>query len=140
MIRSLCNLSFLLEHLVSLPYTCQTCFQKAKNKAYTFRLLTALIPLLLGAVVGLVFAYGIISAIVVCTLLGPYTCSGLPVVSRLGFTRLESIPATVGVNGSGPPQYLWIYLRSVAQPFSQVFPQPPSLCKYLRSRSSYPSF
>jgi hypothetical protein len=47
---------------------------------------------------------------------------GLPVASRLGFTRLESIAARIGVSGSGPTAYLWIYLRSVAQPFSQVFP------------------
>jgi Kef-type K+ transport system membrane component KefB len=47
-------------------------FQKAKNKAYIFCLLTALIPLLFGAVLGFVFGYGIIPAIVVGTLLGLY--------------------------------------------------------------------
>ena len=124
-IRSICNLSLSCANTSSAFPILAKPFQKAKNKAYIFCLLTALIPLLFGAVVGSYSATGLFLQLWLARFWGRIRFSGLPVVSRLGFTRLESIAATVGVDGSGPTQYLWIYLRSVAQPFSQVFPSLP---------------
>ena len=71
-------------------------FRKARNKVYAFGLLTTFLPLLLGTAVGLLFGYPTVSAIVIGSLLASHTLLGLPIVARLGLTRLEPITVTVG--------------------------------------------
>ena len=71
-------------------------FRKARNRAIAFGLLTTFLPLLLGTGVALLFGYPVLLAIVIGSLLGPHTLLGLPIVSRLGETRLEPMVITVG--------------------------------------------
>lgn len=71
-------------------------FRLARNKSIIFGLVTTLVPLLLGAAVGLLFGYSLIPAIVLGSLLASHTLLGLSIVSRLGETRLEPIIVTVG--------------------------------------------
>lgn len=71
-------------------------FRQAQRKAITFGFFTTGIPLLLGTAVGLGFGYHTIAAVVLGSLLASHTLLGLPVVARLGETRLEPIVVTVG--------------------------------------------
>lgn len=71
-------------------------FRKAKNKSYLFGVLTTFLPLLLGTGVALLFGYPALPAVVIGSLLAPHTLLGLPIVSRLGQTRLEPVTVTVG--------------------------------------------
>jgi Kef-type K+ transport system membrane component KefB len=59
-------------------------------------LITAAVPLLFGAAVGLGFGYGTITAIVVGALLASHTLLGSRVVAELGANRLEPVTVTVG--------------------------------------------
>jgi Kef-type K+ transport system membrane component KefB len=71
-------------------------FEKVRNKSYVFGLATTLVPLVLGTGVGLFFGYPVIPAIVIGSLLASHTLLGLPIISRLGETRLEPVTITVG--------------------------------------------
>ena len=71
-------------------------FRQAQGRSIVFGLMTTGIPLLLGTVVGLVFGYGTIAAIVIGSLLASHTLLGLPVVIRYGAHRREPIIITVG--------------------------------------------
>jgi Kef-type K+ transport system membrane component KefB len=71
-------------------------FRQARRKAITFGLFTTGIPLLLGTAVGLSFGYHTIAAVVLGSLLASHTLLGLPIIARLGETRLEPITVTVG--------------------------------------------
>jgi len=71
-------------------------FLQKRSRTVAFGLLTTLIPLILGTVVGLMFGYQAIPAIVLGSLLGSHTLLGLPIVNNLGITRLEPITITVG--------------------------------------------
>jgi Kef-type K+ transport system membrane component KefB len=71
-------------------------FRRAKNRSIIFGILTTTFPLILGTVVGLRFGYGAIPAVVIGSLLASHTLVGLPIITRLGETRLEPIVVTVG--------------------------------------------
>jgi Kef-type K+ transport system membrane component KefB len=71
-------------------------FQKIRNKAYIFGILTTTLPLLLGTTVGLLFGYGMVPVLVIGSLLASHTLLGMQIVSRWGETRLEPIMITVG--------------------------------------------
>lgn len=71
-------------------------FRQKRNRTLFFGLLTTLIPLILGTLVGVLFGYWVIPAIVLGSLLASHTLLGLPIVSRLGLVRLEPITVTVG--------------------------------------------
>jgi Na+:H+ antiporter len=71
-------------------------FRQARRKAITFGLFTTGTPLLLGTAVGLSFGYHTIAAVVLGSLLASHTLLGLPIIARLGETRLEPITVTVG--------------------------------------------
>lgn len=73
-----------------------TLFRKVQNRSTAFGLLTTILPLLLGTGVALLFGYRAIPAIVIGSLLASHTLLGLPIVSRLGATRLEPVTITVG--------------------------------------------
>ena len=53
-------------------------------------------PLLLGTLFSLAFGYAIIPAVVVGSLLASHTLLGLPILRRLGATRLEPVIVTIG--------------------------------------------
>lgn len=71
-------------------------FLKRRNRSIIFGLLTTMAPLILGTVVGLLFGYRAIPAVVLGSLLASHTLLGLPIVTRLGITRLEPIIITAG--------------------------------------------
>ena len=71
-------------------------FRQTQNRSITFGLITAGVPLLLGATVGLLFRYEPIAAIVVGSLLASHTLLGSRVVVELGANRLEPFIVTVG--------------------------------------------
>jgi Kef-type K+ transport system membrane component KefB len=73
-----------------------TLFRKVKNRSIAFGLLTTILPLLLGTGVALLFGYRAIPAVVIGSLLASHTLLGLPIVARLGETRLEPVTITVG--------------------------------------------
>jgi len=70
-------------------------FRKVRNKSYVFGILTTTLPLLLGTAVGLLFGYALVPALVIGSLLASHTLLALPVLSRLGETRLEPMVITV---------------------------------------------
>ena len=71
-------------------------FRQSRNKSMTFGLVTTLTPLGLGTAVGLLFGYNFIPALVLGSLLASHTLLGLPIIGRLGETRLEPVIITVG--------------------------------------------
>jgi len=71
-------------------------FRQTQSRSITFGLITAGVPLLLGAAVGLLFGYGPIAAVVVGSLLASHTLLGSRVVAELGANRLEPVIVTVG--------------------------------------------
>jgi Kef-type K+ transport system membrane component KefB len=70
-------------------------FQKARNRALLFGLLTTMVPQLLGTSVALLFGYTFITAIVIGSLLASHTLLGLPTITRLGETHLDFFTVTV---------------------------------------------
>jgi len=71
-------------------------FRKAKNRSIAFGMLTTLLPLILGTGVAALFGYPFIASVVVGSLLASHTLLGLPILVRLGGTRLEPMTVTVG--------------------------------------------
>src|SRR5262245_32886218 len=71
-------------------------FRKAQTRAIVFGLATTTVPLLLGTLFSLAFGYPIIPAVVVGSLLASHTLLGLPIIRRLGATRLEPVIVTIG--------------------------------------------
>jgi Kef-type K+ transport system membrane component KefB len=59
-------------------------FRRARNRSIAFGITTTVVPLVLGATVGLAFGYVTIPAIVIGSLLASHTLLGLPVLDRLG--------------------------------------------------------
>jgi Kef-type K+ transport system membrane component KefB len=71
-------------------------FRRARRKVVIFGILTTIIPLLLGTLVGLWFGYTALAAIVVGSLLASHTLLGLPIVNELGAGKLEPVTVTSG--------------------------------------------
>lgn len=73
-----------------------TVFQTARNRMLCFGLLTTMIPLVLGTIVGVSFGYEFLPAVVIGSLLASHTLLGLPTISRLRENGLEPVAVTVG--------------------------------------------
>ena len=71
-------------------------FRRARTRSIIFGLLTTSIPLALGIAVGLRFGYSPVAAVVLGSLLASHTLLGLPIITKLGKTRLEPVTVTVG--------------------------------------------
>jgi len=71
-------------------------FRRERKRAVVFGFITTLIPLLLGTVIGLLFCYQIIPAIVLGSLLASHTLLGFSTITRLGKTSLAPIIVTAG--------------------------------------------
>jgi len=71
-------------------------FKRVQKKAITFGVITTSLPLILGTVVGLVFGYGVLPAIVIGSLLASHTLLAASTITRLGETKLEPITITYG--------------------------------------------
>jgi Kef-type K+ transport system membrane component KefB len=73
-----------------------TLFRQKRFRSVVFGLTTTGVPLLLGTAAGLWLGYGLVSAIVVGSLLASHTLLGGPIVATLGANRLEPVVITVG--------------------------------------------
>jgi Kef-type K+ transport system membrane component KefB len=71
-------------------------FRQSERRVVTFGLITTVLPLVLGTVVGLWFGYAAIPAIVLGSLLASHTLTALPIVADLGAARLEPIAVVCG--------------------------------------------
>jgi Kef-type K+ transport system membrane component KefB len=71
-------------------------FKRVRSRAITFGFVTTFTPLILGTIVGLVFGYGLIAAIVIGSLLASHTLLASSIVTKLGLTKLEPITVTYG--------------------------------------------
>jgi Kef-type K+ transport system membrane component KefB len=71
-------------------------FKRSRKRALSFGLLTTSCPLILGTVVGLVFGYEPVAAVVLGSLLASHTLLAAPTISRLGLIQTEPITITYG--------------------------------------------
>jgi Kef-type K+ transport system membrane component KefB len=71
-------------------------FREAGRKTAIFGLWTTGVPLLLGTLVGFLFGYGIIPAIVLGSLLASHTLLGISIVQEHDANRFEPIAVTIG--------------------------------------------
>ena len=70
--------------------------RQLRHRCAAFALLTTLLPLTLGAGVALAQGYGWLPALVVGALIASHTLIGMPIVMRLGATKLEPVVVAVG--------------------------------------------
>ena len=84
-------------------------FRQSRKKATTFGFLTTGIPLVLGTAIGLLFGYSTVMAIVLGSLLASHTLLALPIVTRLGVTRMEPIVITCGATVMSDTLSLVVY-------------------------------
>src|SRR5271167_1049703 len=84
-------------------------FRRARTKSIIFGLLTTSIPLFLGTAVGLWFGYQTVTAIVLGSLLASHTLLALPIITKLGETRLEPVTVTVGATVMSDTLSLIVY-------------------------------
>ncbi|WP_158805760.1 cation:proton antiporter [Acidisoma sp. L85] len=73
-----------------------TRFRQAQRKTMIFGLLTTMMPLILGTGVGFLLGYGMLTAIVLGSLLASHTLLGNNIIRELGASRLEPMTVTVG--------------------------------------------
>jgi len=71
-------------------------FKRVRARAMTFGFITTFLPLILGTIVGRVFGYGILAAIVIGSLLASHTLLASSIVTKLELTKLEPITVTYG--------------------------------------------
>ena len=71
-------------------------FRRVKQRAMTFGLITTTLPLILGTLVGVWFGYGVVTAIVLGSLLASHTLIAIPIMTKTGADRLEPFTVTVG--------------------------------------------
>ncbi len=71
-------------------------FRKTKNRSMVFGLLTFLVPLISGIIVGRLFNFGWNASVLIGSLLASHTLLAYPIVSRLGVVMNEAVTVTVG--------------------------------------------
>jgi Kef-type K+ transport system membrane component KefB len=71
-------------------------FRKARTRSIVFGLITTIVPQVLGTACGLALGYGIISSIVIGSLLGSHTLLALPIVTRFGAIGLQPMVVAIG--------------------------------------------
>src|SRR5271166_6282284 len=84
-------------------------FRRARTRSVIFGLLTTSIPLALGAAVGLWYGFQTVPAIVLGSLLASHTLLALPIITKLGETRLEPVTVTVGATVMSDTLSLIVY-------------------------------
>jgi Kef-type K+ transport system membrane component KefB len=104
-------------------------FRRSRNRVIAFGLLTTSIPLLLGFVVGLVFGYQPVAAVVLGSLLASHTLLAAPIVAKLGATRLEPVAVTFGATVVSDTLSLVVFAICVST-FQRGF-SPPQLAVQL---------
>jgi len=89
-------------------------FKNVRNRSIAFGILTTFLPLLLGSGVALLFGYPFVTAVVIGSLLASHTLLGLPILARLGETRLESVTITVGATVMSDTLSLFVFAICVS--------------------------
>jgi Kef-type K+ transport system membrane component KefB len=89
-------------------------FQRVRTRSMSFGVITTSLPLILGTVVGLVFGYHPISAVVVGSLLASHTLLASYVISRLGLTKLEPITVVYGATVFSDTSSLIVFAMCVS--------------------------
>src|SRR5271169_3761039 len=84
-------------------------FRRARDRSMIFGLLTTSIPLALGTAVGLYFGFQTVPAFVLGSLLASHTLLALPIITKLGETRLEPVTVTVGATVMSDTLSLIVY-------------------------------
>ncbi len=71
-------------------------FRKTKNRSIVFGILTFIVPLIAGILVGRLFNFGWNASVLIGSLLASHTLLAYPIVSRLGVVMNEAVTVTVG--------------------------------------------
>jgi Kef-type K+ transport system membrane component KefB len=71
-------------------------FRRTGRRSFVFGLATFAMPLASGLLVGLVFGYSWLGALLIGSLLASHTLLGYPILHRLGLSRDEAVTVTVG--------------------------------------------
>ena len=71
-------------------------FHRTRNRSLSFGLVTFLVPLATGTLLGQAFGFGWNASILIGSLFASHTLLAYPVVQRLGVVRNEAITVTVG--------------------------------------------
>ncbi len=71
-------------------------FRQVQRRSMTFGLITTSLPLILGTLVGLLYGYRAVAAVVIGSLLASHTLLASPIIARLGENKLEPITVTYG--------------------------------------------
>ena len=71
-------------------------FRRVQRRSMIFGLITTSLPLILGTLVGFIYGYRTIAAIVIGSLLASHTLLAAPIIARLGEIKLEPITVTYG--------------------------------------------
>jgi Kef-type K+ transport system membrane component KefB len=71
-------------------------FRKARTRSVIFGLITTAVPQVLGTACGLALGFGIISSIVIGSLLASHTLLAMPIVTRFGAIGLQPIVVAIG--------------------------------------------
>lgn len=71
-------------------------FLRIRNRSLAFGIATFAFPLCAGAIVGMVFGYSWIGALLIGSLLASHTLLGFPIVQQLGLIRDEAVAIAIG--------------------------------------------
>ncbi|BAZ39198.1 sodium/hydrogen exchanger [Calothrix sp. NIES-4101] len=71
-------------------------FRKTKNRSIVFGVLTFLVPLIAGIIVGKIFNFSWNTSVLIGSLLASHTLLAYPIVSRLGVVNNEAVTVTIG--------------------------------------------
>ena len=71
-------------------------FRRVQRRSMIFGLITTSLPLIFGTLVGFIYGYRAVAAIVIGSLLASHTLLAAPIIARLGEIKLEPITVTYG--------------------------------------------
>ncbi|WP_414577878.1 cation:proton antiporter [Anabaena sp. CCY 9402-a] len=71
-------------------------FRKTKNRSIGFGILTFLVPMIAGILVGRIFNFSWNASVLIGSLLASHTLLAYPIVSRLGVVMNEAVTVTIG--------------------------------------------
>ncbi|HEV2149345.1 MAG TPA: cation:proton antiporter [Longimicrobiaceae bacterium] len=71
-------------------------FNRYRNRSIVFGTLSFLIPAVLGAAMGLVLGYSLLSSLLLGSAFASHTLLAYPIVSRLGIVRNQAVTTTLG--------------------------------------------
>lgn len=71
-------------------------FQKVKFRSIGFGSFTFLVPLIMGTLVGRIFGFNWIAAVLLGSLFASHTLLAYPIISRLGVVNNEAVTVTIG--------------------------------------------